>query len=172
LKNTTQRVQYIDDRNNAYRVVLKPDIKRTFKKYLEMGDANGRLFIKNIDGYDNNLESDYATTVLTLPYSQPLNKGDIYIFGQLSNWEINDDFRLKYDYDAVAYKAEIYLKQGVYNYTYLYVSDTAKSADISLIEGTHFDTENEYVFKVYYNDPSGFYDRLLLYYTANSRDNF
>ncbi len=47
-----------------------------------------------------------------------------------------------------------------------------KVLSISLIEGTHFDTENEYIFKVYYKDPGEFYDRLLLYYTANSRDNF
>ena len=172
LKNYTQRVLSIDNRNNSYRVKLKPDIKRTYKKYLEAGDANGRLFIKNIDGYDHNLESDYAYTTFTIPYSHPLNKGDLYIYGQLTGWEIDNAYRLKYDYDALAYKAEIYLKQGVYNYAYLYVSDTAKSADISLIEGTHFDTENEYIFKVYYKDPGGFYDRLLLYYTANSRDNF
>ncbi len=172
LKNYTQRVLSIDDRNGSYKVKLKPDIKRTYKKYLETGDANGRLFIKNIDGFDHNLESDYAYTTFTIPYSRPLNKGDLYIYGQLSNWEIDNAYRLKYDYDALAYKAEIYLKQGVYNYTYLYVSDTAKSADISLIEGTHFDTENEYIFKVYYKDPGEFYDRILLYYTANSRDNF
>ena len=130
-----------------------------------MGDANGRLFIKNIDGNDHNLESDYAYTTFTLPYPQPLNKGDLYIYGQLTNWEIDNDYLL-------AYKTDIYLKQGVYNYTYLYVNDTAKGADIALIEGTHFDTENEYIFKVFYKDPAGFYDRLLLYYTANSRDNF
>ena len=172
LKNYTQRVLSIDDRNGSYKVKLKPDVKRTYKKYLETGDANGRLFIKNIDGFDNNLESDYAYTTFTIPYSNPLNMGDLYIYGQLSNWEIDNTYRLKYDYDSRAYKAEIYLKQGVYNYTYLYVSDTAKIADVSLIEGTHFDTENEYLFKIYYKDPGEFYDRLLLYYTANSRDNF
>ena len=119
LKNYTQRVLSIDDRNGSYKVKLKPDIKRTYKKYLETGDANGRLFIKNIDGFDHNLESDYAYTTFTIPYSRPLNKGDLYIYGQLSNWEIDNAYRLKYDYDALAYKAEIYLKQGVYNYTYL-----------------------------------------------------
>ena len=92
LKNYTQRVLNIDDRNNSYKVRLKPDIKRTYKKYLETGDANGRLFIKNIDGFDHNLESDYAYTTFTIPYSHPLNKGDLYIYGQLTNWEIDNAY--------------------------------------------------------------------------------
>jgi hypothetical protein len=79
---------------------------------------------------------------------------------------------MKYNTSKGSYEKELYLKQGYYNYLYLYVNDTAKSADIRHIEGSHFDTENEYLFKVYYSDPGDFYDRLLLYHIANSRKSF
>lgn len=168
----TDRVKSMDASERKYSIEIKPDIKRTYNKYLEIGDANGRFIIKNVNGNDPNLESDYGNVHFSVPYSHPLDKGDLYLYGQLTDWEIKDQYRLKYDYDALAYRTNVYLKQGYYNYTYLYVNDTTKSADISLIEGTHFDTENDYIFKVYYSDPSGFYDRLLLYHTANSRKDF
>ncbi len=108
----------------------------------------------------------------TLPYRNVLDKGDLYIFGQLSNWKIDPNFQLKYNTATAVYETELYLKQGYYNYLYLYVNDTTKQADVRLIEGSHFDTENDYLFKVYYKDPGDFYDRLLLYHVANSRKSF
>ncbi len=171
-RNVTRNIADIESTKETYYITVKPDLKRPFKKYLETKDINGKFLIRTIDGNDPNLESDYGHITFTLPYNHPLDKGDLYLFGQLSNWEISDKYRLKYDYDALAYRTNLYLKQGFYNYTYLYVSDTTKSADISLIEGTHFDTENDYQIKVYYQDPAGFYDRLLMYYVANSRKDF
>ena len=149
-----------------------PDEKRTYKRYLEKRDINGKFLIKTIDGNDWNTEGDYAKVLFTLPYREILDQGDIYLFGQLSNWQIHPDFQLKYNPATAVYQKEIYLKQGYYNYLYLYVNDTTQQADVRLIEGSHFDTENEYIFKVYYKDPGDFYDRLLLYHVANSRKSF
>lgn len=172
LKIETDRVRQMENTNQSHTIWIKPDIKRTYKKYLETGDANGRFVIKNINGNNHELESDYVNTIFSLPFPEPLSKGDLYIYGQLTDWKINDKFRLQYNYEELAYKATSYLKQGYYNYNYIYISDTTTKGDISFIEGTHFDTENDYIFKVYYSDPSGFYDRLLLYYIANSRKDF
>ncbi len=166
------RVLNVNFNDNGYNVKLMPDIKRPYKQYLERQDINGKFLIKTVDGYNWNTEGDYANVKFTLPYRNVLDKGDLYIFGQLSNWKIDPNFQLKYNTATAVYETELYLKQGYYNYLYLYVNDTTKQADVRLIEGSHFDTENDYLFKVYYKDPGDFYDRLLLYHVANSRKSF
>ena len=166
------RIRKSELTDSTYKITLVADQKRTFKRYLEKPDINGKLLIKTTDGNDWNTEGDYAHVKFTLPYRNTLDQGDLYIFGQISNWKFAPEFQMKYNTINSAYEAELYLKQGYYNYLYLYVNDTTQSADIRAIEGSHFDTENEYLFKVYYSDPGDFYDRLLLYHVANSRKSF
>ena len=139
---------------------------------MEKPDINGKFLIKTIDGEDQNLEGDYANVKFTLPYRSTLDQGDLYIYGQLTNWKIDPMYQMKFNSTTACYENELYLKQGYYNYIYLYVNDTTKSADIRHIEGSHFDTENDYIFKVYYSDPGDFFDRLLLYHVENSRKSF
>ena len=158
--------------DSSFKITLTPDEKRTYKRYLERPDINGKMLIKTVDGQDWNTESDYAKVKFTLPYRKTLDQGDLYIYGQLSNWKITPEFQMKYNPTIAAYEKEVFLKQGYYNYLYLYVNDTTKGADIRHIEGSHFDTENDYIFKVYYSDPGDFYDRLLLYHVSNSRRSF
>jgi hypothetical protein len=158
--------------DSTYKITLVADQKRTFKRYLERPDINGKLLLKTTDGNDWNTEGDYAHVKFSLPYRNTLDQGDLYIYGQISNWKISPEFQMKYNTEISTYEAELYLKQGYYNYLYLYVNDTTKSADVRHIEGSHFDTENDYLFKVYYSDPGDFYDRLLLYHVANSRKSF
>lgn len=172
VRNKTDRISRLFSNDKSYVTYLYPDNKRTFQKYLEYQDINGRFLVKTIDQTDNHLESEYVKTYFTVPYQEPFNKGDLYIYGGFSNWEISPKYKMKYNYTTRCYEGNAYLKQGYYNYTYLYLKDNAKEAKISTIEGSHFDTENEYVFKIYYSDPGDFYDRLLLYYIVNSREGF
>ena len=171
-QSNTDRVSSSKLTDQGYKVSIMPDEKRTYKRYLEKSDINGKFLIKTIDGNDWNTEGDYAKVLFTLPYRETLDQGDIYIYGQLSNWKIDPDYQLKYNPATAVYQKELYLKQGYYNYLYLYVNDTTQQADVRLIEGSHFDTENDYIFKVYYKDPGDFYDRLLLYHVSNSRKSF
>jgi len=157
------------DTVNGY---MNLEINRQFQKYLQYGDINGRYVIKDIDGTDTYVQSQYVLTHLILPYPTPLTSGDIYVFGELSDWRFKPQFKMIYNENLKAYTANIYLKQGFYNYNYVYVGKNSTVGLMNKIEGTHFDTENEYVFRVYYSDPQQSYDRLLGYHIANSRDNF
>lgn len=168
---TAQLYKYetVGDTLNGY--VMK-DINRQFLKYVQYGDINGRYVIRDIDGSDFHLQSQYVLTHLILPYPEPLASGDLYVFGELSDWRFKPQYKMKYDYTLKAYRADLYLKQGFYNYNYVYVTDIRKPGQMNKVEGTHFDTENEYLFRVYYSDPQQAYDRLLGYHIANSRTNF
>lgn len=172
IRNKTDRVAKLFNTDKKYVAYLYPDNKRTYKKYLEYQDINGRFLVKTIDQTNYHLESDYVEVHFTVPYHDAFRKGDLYIYGGLSNWGIKPQYKMKYNEITRCYEGTAYLKQGYYNYTYLYLEDQAIEAKVSTIEGTHFDTENEYIFKIYYTDPGDFYDRLLLYYIVNSREGF
>ena len=58
-------------------------------------------------------------------------------------------------------KKEIYLKQGYYNYHYALNDTSTNSIDVSFIEGSHYQTRNDYYIYVYYRAIGNRYDRLV-----------
>jgi hypothetical protein len=107
-----------------------------------------------------NSQGEYGMVNFELPFREKI-KEEIYIFGELSNWSINKDFKMMYDTISKSYKNSVILKQGYYNYLYI-TKDDGKISTRQL-EGAHFDANNEYIVKVYYRDPLELYDRLLGY---------
>ena len=69
--------------------------------------------------------------------------------------------RMGYSADDRAYKKTLLLKQGVYNYRYLFLPAFSEQFDVAEIEGSHFETENEYLILFYHRPPGTRYDRLL-----------
>jgi hypothetical protein len=75
---------------------------------------------------------------------------------------------LTYDFNAQAYKGQLYLKQGYYNYWIVFVGDKSGVADETFVEGNHWDTENDYTILVYHHPISSRYDQLIGYKKINS----
>ena len=144
---------------NGYQVKLRPEIKRTYRQYLEYKDFNGKFVIQSHQSDLVNTQAEYATVLFELPMKKI--KGDIYLFGQFTNWGVHDEFLMKYDSVTEKYYNKINLKQGYYNY--IYINKVGEKIDARKMEGSHFDANNEYIIKVYYRDPLGLYDRLLHY---------
>lgn len=166
----TAHVREYDLRGDTIHAILLNDMRRQFKQYVQYNDIDGRYIIKTLNGSDYHLESQYVLVHFYLPYDKPLSDGDLYVFGEMSDWKIKDDFRMYYNSESKTYYANIWLKQGYYNYNYLFVPHYGET-NLETVEGSHFDTENEYIFRVYYSDPQNFYDRLMLYEVVRSRDN-
>lgn len=160
---STSHTATINDTLNAFNF---PDKSRSSKVYLTTPDINGHFYIKNDDQrFDNDLESEYVKVHLALLYPAKVFKGDIYVFGQFTGWEINDQYKMHWNAKKGAYEASMYIKQGYYNYQYMYVSEAAPKGDVSVIEGSHVQTSNEYSIFVYYTEPGQVYDRLIGYKT-------
>ncbi len=53
------------------------------------------------------------------------------------------------------------MKQGYYNYLYTFRKKGELLGDYTLIEGSHFETGNEYTILFYYRNSSGDYDQLI-----------
>jgi len=148
---------------DGYHVYLSPDPMRGFMNYSFTPDINGRYLVKNDDMSDPHLESDYFRVHFNLPVDAPLGSSDLYVWGQLSNWQMNKNFRLEYNPENLTYELDIPLKQGLYNYQYLWRSKKENIGLTDRTEGNHSEAENEYMVLVYFKDRSSFSDRLVGY---------
>ncbi len=124
---------------------------------LNFQDINGNFLIQNNDPGENLLNADYANVQFNLK-SQPIN-GEVYVWGQFNNWQLNDFNRMRYTSDG-GYQANILLKQGYYEYMYYVKSPNLPSY---YFEGSHFQAENQYEILVYYRKPGNVFDELVGY---------
>lgn len=167
----SERIKKIVTDINKYDVYLLDDLPRPFKNYATDKDIDGRMLIKNQDHATNSdIEADYAYVHFFLPFAAPLNNGGIYILGAVTDWQVNDSSRMNYNYQRRGYEKTLFLKQGYYNYIYVIKENKTGKTDASLIEGNHFETENEYTIWVYYHPVSAQYDRLIAVQDINSHN--
>lgn len=152
-----------------YHVTLLADQIRNNKKYLPYKEMNGNFVIESQDRVtDADTECDYMFVHFYLPMPSQLVGGSVNVFGALTGWNANKTNEMKWNYEAAGYELTLLLKQGYYNYQYVYVPEGAKKADSVNLEGTFFITENEYEIFAYYKDQSSRYDRLVGFLTLNS----
>jgi hypothetical protein len=143
-------------------VWLLPDKPRSLTNYTLEKDLNGRFFIKNDEHAQNSdIEADYAWVHFFLPFPAMIASGNLYIAGALTNWRLDENSRMKYSFEEKGYYLNLFLKQGLYNYVITFVEKGKTAGDDSLIEGSHWETENEYTVYAYYREPGGLYDRLI-----------
>ncbi|MGL5317164.1 MAG: DUF5103 domain-containing protein, partial [Bacteroidales bacterium] len=150
-----------------YHVVLQPDGVRAGKSYRYDQDQNGKYIVRTLEGEDGATEADYFMTHFYLDLDDPLINGKIYLFGELSNYLLDERFELSYDASLRGYVSSQLLKQGLYNYQYLYVPNNKLAGQTGFVEGDYYETQNEYSIKVYYRAPGDRYDRLVASYVVN-----
>lgn len=142
-------------------VFLLPEEPRSFKRYLFQPDINGRRQINRENSDLSNREADYMITHFNLKREQPIPGGDIYVFGELSDWEYKPEFKMKYVEVNDGYELTTTLKQGYYNYNYAFLPNGEQIGELSTIEGTHSETNNDYYIFVYHRENGMIYDKLI-----------
>lgn len=145
------------DKKQTY-VELFTEKRRTYKNYLNYEDLNGSFLIKIQEGIDSRVESDYAYVKFSIESPGKMD-GDIYLLGGLTNYQINDKFKLTYNETNQAYEGTFLLKQGYYDYHYVWSKNG--SIDIPKFEGNHFETVNNYTITTYVRDQKQDYDRII-----------
>lgn len=151
-----------------YHVSLRTDLVTRGSEYRNENDLNGRYLIKNDRVTDSDLESDYMKVYFSLEMAEPLLGGNIYVFGGLSDWQCLPVNKMTWNPELKLYEAALLLKQGFYDYQYVYVENGGSLIDNTLLEGSYVETENDYQILVYYRGFSSRYDRLIGYRTINS----
>lgn len=144
---------------NLKHAVLYRDATRVSQTYLQTIDFNGKMVVDNRDNaVKGEIESDYAAVHFSY-VSDKLEK-DVYVFGELSDWQMKDEFKMEWNEKSQEYEKTIMLKQAYYNYFFV-TADAKNAADLKLTEGNHSNTENDYHVMVYNKNQFMQYDELL-----------
>jgi len=163
IRSSSERVRttYKDNNGNTH-IELYDDERRPYKTYQSKTEIKGKMFIKSDDNItDSDTESDYARVHFFLKYSAPLLDGNIFVLGELTDWNLNANSVMKYSYTQKGYEADLYLKQGYYNYLYVFLENGKTVGDESLVEGAHYETNNDYYIFVYNREAGDEYDKLI-----------
>ncbi|MBL0912606.1 MAG: DUF5103 domain-containing protein [Bacteroidia bacterium] len=131
-------------------------------EYSPLPDLNGVYYIETRDGFNNNTDGDYSYVRFALAYDEsPQGMGDVYVMGQMSNYQLSPEWKMDYDYDRREFFLEKKLKTGYYNFMFLNTSPYASYSHTRKFEGDFARTENTYVVLVYYRDRYQRNDRLI-----------
>ncbi|HPT22229.1 MAG TPA: DUF5103 domain-containing protein [Bacteroidales bacterium] len=161
IKYQTEYVSRIDYAAPFYNFYLKPSEDREFKPYYYWQDFNGKYYVAVEDGKNFDLDADYVYVYFTLPSRQMVSGGKMYVSGNLNNWNLDKNNLMTYNNERGEYECTMLLKQGWYNYEYVFQKDGSSDAVATVFEGSHYETENDYVVLVYYKNPRDRYDRVI-----------
>jgi hypothetical protein len=166
----SDRVASADYNKSSTDVYVRPDGPRDGQRYVYYRDFNGMSTIEAIRGINPFWEGDYATVHFTFvpPNGVAYPNKDIYLFGQLSNYNFADSLKLIYNPGKGFYETHLAMKQGYYDYTYV-AADKNNPAIHTELDGNYFETENLYTILVYYKSFVGRADELLGVATLDSR---
>ena len=151
-----------------YNVNLHPSDNREFRPYFFRNDFNGKYVVGVQEGVNAATDADYAWVYFTLPASLRVEGGDIYVAGDFTLWKTVPEYKMNYNTESRAYETSIFVKQGWYNYEYAFVADKPGGEERLWFEGSHFETENEYLVLVYYRARNSRYDRLVGSFTVRN----
>ena len=128
--------------------------------YLSDVDANGQ-WVVNCEKTDYpDAEAEYMWVHFTLPVKQPLMNMQVFVGGDLFYNTFTMANMMQYDAENKCYCLYAYIKQGGYNYMY-YTLGANESVNLLPIEGSHWQTRNEYTVDVYFRPFGARYDRLV-----------
>jgi hypothetical protein len=166
LKSESVTAIYKDTANS---VVLMTDQSRNQPSYITNFDNDGNYYVINQDGSGNpSIDADYTHLFFSLNAAGKTGAdGSVYIVGKFNDYKLDDRSKLDYDPRGKFY-THLFLKQGVYDYEYVWVDNTTKTPDDIFLEGTHFETENSYQILVYYHPPTARWEELVGYRVLNT----
>lgn len=144
-----------------WHVEQRPEEIRMFGRYSQYQDNNGRFLIHAEQRLDVEINADYCWVHFFVPYDYPMSDGNFYLMGNLTDNRFVVQNRFTYNYSTKHYELSLYLKQGYYDYHIGFLEDGKTAADLTLIEGNHWETENDYTIYVYHRAQGTYYDQLV-----------
>lgn len=167
----TMGVDSIRHRGGYHHLYLYTDAPR--KNYVYDEDQDGG-FVFRQTGSNVSTECEYVKVHFTLRMP-PCQGGQIIIDGRWRSAGAGaEPCVMTYQNAKQQYEATLLLKQGYYNYRYLFVPDGDMDANLTVesfkpVEGNYFQTENQYTALVYFREIGGRTDRLVGWADAYSQ---
>ncbi len=168
LRYKAENVQEII-RDTVVDVMLFQDVNGNKPKYTNLLDENGDFFIRNTEGRDNNTDGDYAHVYFTLNATPPpTGDGDAYVVGRFNNYILDENSKMTFDPLKKRFRGRILLKQGLYDYKYIWLDKKTGKTDQTIFEGSYFETANTYQVFTYYRKPGARWEELIGYSNVNT----
>ncbi len=154
--------------NGDYHVLLFPN-EVTKGQYIHEFDSNGRFVVNAERTNDSDTEAEYMWIHWMLPMEKPFFDGALYVDGDLFNNELTLRNRMEYDNEAQCYWLTALVKQGGYDYRYLFLPKAQKWGDLASqpaavverVDGSYWQTENEYTVYVFWKPFGARYELLV-----------
>lgn len=154
-------VDKIEFDHNFYHAFLFPSENLADAAYSAQYDSNGQ-FVINAEKTDyDDTDADYIWVHFFLPQPQPFLNGEVYIGGDMFFNLFSQSNKMQYDAAHHCYTLSCYLKQGGYDFQYWLLPYKSHKATTLPIEGSHYETHNEYTVYVYYRPFGALYDQLI-----------
>lgn len=165
---SVQRI--ISDSTDVF--LLYPDYPLVNKPYSFNQDLEGYYAINIQEKADSRVEADYVWVNFCLKQKPFLSDGNLYVFGGLTDWTLTEDARMVYNLEKACYETSLFLKQGYYNYTYMYHNIENERISQADVEGSFYQASQDYFVFVYMYDYDYGYDRLLNFRKVTTRGMF
>ena len=150
IRSSTLNIGRVDLGNELYHTYLYTNEERKNFPYTLSPDANGNFIVRMLNSENNNIDADYSWVYFSLKSYENLEGKNIYISGNFNNWKLNESNKLHYNTASNLYETKTLLKQGFYNYQYVTKTTNGIISNHD-IDGSFYQTENEYTVLVYYN---------------------
>lgn len=169
----TDRIEKGDYSNKSQTLYIKPEGERSSLRYMYYRDMNGKYQLGNLEQNNPYWQGDYATVWFRFvtPDRQLLADKDIYIFGELTNYELSDANRMVFNTETGMYENKQLMKQGLYDYIYVTKDKKTKQVSADYTEGNWWETENNYTILIYYRQLGSRADELIGITQVNSLAN-
>ncbi len=145
-------------RKDVYHNYLVTDQPRNKNTYSYNPDINGAFTIRTLESDAENTDADYATMHFALATEEFIAK-KVFVHGGFNNFELTEENEMHYNTNTHSYETTIPLKQGFYNYNYVTLSN--EEINYHELNGSFFETENEYTVIVYHKPFGEIYYRVV-----------
>jgi hypothetical protein len=163
MKYQTENMAAIDFQNPYFHIIMKPDEDCGGKPYFNKTDLNGGFFIDREKSIDKHTDADYIFVHFNLAIPPVYAWDDIYVTGAFCDWNKQEVNKMKYNNTTNRFELTLLLKQGLYDYCFASVDRETKQINEYALEGSFYETENDYTVFVYFHDGNLNHDRIVGY---------
>ncbi|NLP58505.1 DUF5103 domain-containing protein [Lutibacter sp. B1] len=167
IRNTTLNIANIELGDDLYNTYLYTDEERIDQPYTRFPDINGNFILRTLESDYTNTDADYSWVHFSLETLEDLTGKELFIHGNYNNWHLGESNKLTYNPKTGLYEATLLFKQGFYNYQYV-TKDKNGIISNHDIDGSFYQTENDYTVIVYYKKFGSRYDKVIGVGFANS----
>jgi hypothetical protein len=157
----TEPIVDIKIEKGKYHIRIRDEVLRNYRNYQNRPDINGRYTVYNQDGFTTAIDPDYATLYFTLPNNETYKGKDVYMIGGFTYGQMLDQYKMNYDEYRDVYWLAMPFKQGYYNYMYTVKDNKTNKGDVTPIEGSYAECENDYTIMAYVRRPGDITHKLV-----------